>query len=288
MDLMVSRFLRRFTLRYPRAMLSTECANRPGLPFCPIIVLCVMWSGCKEKPSASNQTAAPASGTLKEKTHAGTKSTGTKSTGVKTPDPSPTPIPKPTYPNRFSMSKTKARKLGLPPVTFSLSYPAGLEVIAPKEGVRSDNYFGLLVKTKDGKLREVLTIGHSPGLGGVNAKGQAGNMAKGLWRKLIDQIARSLKKQYPKGKIAVVDGVWHGVRGPQVRATLHVKDPKQRLDNDVLMLILCVPPPPGSPNGVMLLMQAIVGNSDVKTFADFERKGMPAQVWKTFGFAKVK
>jgi hypothetical protein len=35
---------------------------------------------------------------------------------------------------------------------------------------------------------------------------------------------------------------------------------------------------------VLLLWLAVVGQSKVRSFADFERKGMPALVWSTFRF----
>jgi len=248
-----------------------------------IVALGLTISGCKQQATPSHESGPATMGSSSPKP-------SPKPDTKPSPKPDTKPQPQLAFPNRFDMTTKKARKQRLPRVAFSLSYPDGLQVVRPTRGGRSINYFELLAKTKDGILQETLTIGSARNLASVHAKGHAGKMARGVWRKIIDDFARTMKRSYPKGKVAVKDGAWFGIRGPQMQATFHVKDPQQKLDHDLLMLVLCVPPSPGSasPNGVMLFMQAVVGNSKVKSFADFERKGMPAQVYRTFRFASAK
>ena len=188
------------------------------------------------------------------------------------------------FPNSYQMTADKAKELGLPPVDFSLSYQDGIETIEPAVGKLNESYIELLSRGSDGKLREVLTLRYAVNAGWLQASGTLGEFGRLLFDRLFEQFATNLRDSFPNAEsIEIVESTWRGIKGKQLRARLHVTDPDQNLDDDVLMLIVVAPPPRETQNGVLVIMQAIEG-SEIVTFSDFGTTGMPIEVLRTFEF----
>ena len=190
------------------------------------------------------------------------------------------------FPNTFVMTAEKAKALGLERVRFHLSYPNNLEVILPQEGQVNENYLELIQK-QNGKLSTSLSLGYGTnfGLAHETANPILGEFAKTFLPNLLEQMKVSLQKQYPQAEsITIVEGIWFGQKQPHLRAKTHITDPAKNLDHDILLTIIPIIPPKDQKNGLLLIAQTVLGNSNVATFDDLPTKGMIAEVWKTFAF----
>ncbi len=179
--------------------------------------------------------------------------------------------------NAFRVTPEFALGRGLPPASFALSYPNKLEVnqarIAPKGKERFNAYYIRLRKRgPDKKMLEELTVGRLPGMG------------KGF---LLQAAARSFEKQlkrtYKQTQIRLnLRRSFRGMTAFQIHAEINAAGDEPGPEGRYRLLVILLPAPDG-PNGVQIAARA-GWDSPIKSFADFERKGMIGAVLGTFRF----
>ncbi len=176
-------------------------------------------------------------------------------------------------PRTLVVTPDSCAKWNMPAVSFRVSWPEDVKVVLPRSGALNENYAEFVYK-KDTLFYESLSIGHLEG-GAVEALGGV----------LLDQMESGLRAQYSE-----METVYKGRKRWldrdifQLQVILYVKDKTQGDPGRYRLFVGLVPPPSGSPNGVLVIFQSEERCEDISDFADFGVQGKTGEVWKTFTY----
>lgn len=178
------------------------------------------------------------------------------------------------FQNEYIISPEKCKSIGMPDVSFKISYPDDVLVFIPEENKKATNYIEFAVR--NGKeFLEGLTIGYFNG---------AGNATDDLIKSLLNKIIGQYQAQIP-GVELVYSGKkeFNNKKVYQAHLKFEITNEKYGDLGKYKILLALLPPDNQQNNGVLIIFQA-TEKSKINDFNDFGKKGKLAEVWKTFKF----
>lgn len=181
----------------------------------------------------------------------------------------------------FAMSFENSKKMGMPPVQFEILIPEGAKEVPVKKNEPPVNYVEIEVR-QDGKLVESISLGYYEKMGLMHSENpMIQGMAKNLEKNLVNNFRFQFESQYPGSKVEVKKAKFLGQDREQMWMWAHIKDAKENLDDDFLILASPLALAKGQKNGLFVIAQANLSASQIRSHQDFQKLGLPGHILKS-------
>jgi len=180
-----------------------------------------------------------------------------------------------TLENIFIVDENKCKKWNLPITSFKIEYPNNVKVDSAKIGVENYAYITFQVIESDIVIEE-FSIGYSD---------RKRIFEEEHGKNSTEKILASLKKRFPDIKV-LFNGIseFYGQKNYQLNAEIEIKEktPQNFLGNYQLFRTLYYPKT--ADFNPVNLVWSTNKNSEIKNKDDVGKKGLSAEIWKTFEF----